>query len=314
MTAPSSAAVLARRFRALWVFRQALLALGADGPDAARLQALQARLRSLANDADGATVAAVADELDAVRRELLAADAAIPPSQLRRFLQRAASYDDAVLLQLVEVYLAGRELDGWPGARLDKLGYLLTRLAERRRRPGSPLGLDQRARLRDAFAWIWTQVGGRGDGAEVEAACRALEAARGEIARVASLAELRERRVVSRYRDLKASLGELLFHPDVLVASLETNLALKDAVHALFRREESRIFTDSEMVLELEADLTDPAALAEPGLREELAQFHAAVRRFEEQLRADDLKIDEAADLHAQALGLLQRIGEQVGP
>src|SRR5918911_1381175 len=113
---------------------------------------------------------------------LLRADDRISASHLRRFFEKLKRQDESIVHFLIKFYLYAGAVDG---DRRDKVDFLFTRIGEEFVR-----SLEIRA-LRD------------------------------EIQSAEALEELTERSLLKNARAFKHALGDLYFHPDVLLAIVE---------------------------------------------------------------------------------------------
>ncbi len=312
---------LSNQFRSAWAFHQFLDSLRkvfAVGPAAGEVstefQAVYGELKSISGRLSNADAGAIDDELDAVEERLRALSAAlvrednkVSPPQVRHFFQRVKNQDENILTQLVKFYVHSQDDAEWGGDRLDKVDFLLTTLAQERDATGR-YGLIERGRLREIVTGLWNLQGVPEAPEElVEGASAEVKDLREEVAACASLEELNERRLVARFRDLKHGLGRTLFHPKVLLESLETNLVYKNLIRQLYAVEERRITAEYQGIFDLERE-----APVEPELAGELKRFRHDVEVFERRLQADELKLSELASIRAQVRSLAIRLGRSV--
>jgi hypothetical protein len=306
---------LSDRFRAAWAFHKFVgslhkILLGDERPEfPVDFQEVYGELKEVSSQLNAASAEMVRDKLDHVDRQLarliwalLEEDSRIEPSSLRLLFNRVKSIDVKILTQLVKFYLYSSEGAGWPPDRIDKLDFLLTRVAAESP-PSAGVAADREA-TSGLLKGIWQLTGSVAPAAETVAdRCRAIAELRAEMAAVGDLDELEDRRVVSRYRDLKHSLGALFFHPEVMAAILETNLKLREQVQELYHQVERKLFADYQHVFDLERGL--PAG---SGLEEELGEFHREVADFEQALGQEDLSLDKLARIRERMRSLLPRM------
>jgi hypothetical protein len=311
-------ASLSNQFRSAWAFHQYLDSLRkvfAVGPAAAEVsaefQSVYSELKSISGRLSASDAGAIESELDAVEERLRALSAAlvrqdnkVSPPQVRHFFQRVKNQDENILTQLVKFYVHSQDGAEWAGDRLDKVDFLLTTLAQERDATGR-YGLIERGRLREIVTGLWNLQDVR-DAPEsvIEGATAELRGLREEAAACANLEELNERRLVARFRDFKHGLGRHLFHPKVLLESLETNLLYKNLIRQLYAVEERRIAAEYQGIFDLERE-----APVEPELAEELRRFRHDVELFERRLQADELKLSELASIRSQVRSLASRLG-----
>ena len=132
---------------------------------------------------------------------------------------------------------------------------------------------------------------------------------RGQITATESIEALHAAAIVQGFRDFKHGLGNRFFEPRVLPEILATNLALKNQIQRLYKRDEQRIVAEYQEVFELEREVPIDVQLSE-----ELDEFRAVVDRFEKQLEGDDLKLREVAQLREKVRELVPKLRPQVTP
>lgn len=311
---------LSQRFRAAWVFHQFLQSLaklyfeGFDNRYPAEFQTLYAELKEVSQNLNAAEADRLDVRFDSLERRLgelvqalLGEDSRVDPAFLRQFFQRFRSYDEKILIQLVRFYAYAHPGGSWDPDRLDKVDYLLTRLGEEEQDANGQMGVRERKHLEEVFRSLAALIAGATDEPEeAEVRRRAIDELRVEFLEVDGLDTLNHRQLVPLYRTLKHSLGELFFAPEVLMAILEANLAVKNTVRRLYRREERRIYSEYQQIFDLEREV----AVGDE-LDEELMRFRSDIERFEQQVQSDDLRLDELARLREQARVLVPRLTGQ---
>lgn len=313
---------LSSRFRAGWAFHQYAGGLRKIYPaDPQRpaiteeLQAVYADLKAISSRLNAEDAGAIEKELDSVGerlRRLTAAlaeeDNRVPPELVRRFFRRVKNEDENVLTQIVKFYLYVGGTSDWPEDRLDKVDFLITRLAEERDASSDRFVLGESRRLFELANGFWAIVRGRsadegpGD-EEVERVTRELRTLRREVAASGALENLADGRLVERFRALKHGLGPYFFHPRLLAEILETNLVFKNLVRELYSVEERRITADYQRVFDLEREVSVDAELDA-----ELRSFREEVEGFERGLQRDELKLRELARLRDRIRSLSTRL------
>lgn len=314
---------LSQRFRAAWVFHQFVQSLAKVYLDElaarypAEFQSLYAELKDISQGLNASEAGrlptrlnAVEERLDELIDALLAEDNRVDPAVLRQFFSRFRSYDEKILIQLIRFYLYSRSGTVWEPDRLDKIDFLVTRLGEEDQESAGRTVVRERKHLLEVFASLHEMVksGGAAAAADLEQKRARITALRREMEAVEDLDDLYERRVVPRYRELKHSLGDRFFEPSVLFEVLETNVALKNAVRSLFRREERRIFTEHQQIFDLEREVA-----VDGKLDVELTRFRQDVEKFEQQLRHDDIRLDELAEIRQRVRSLIPRLSGMAG-
>ncbi len=213
---------------------------------------------------------------------------------------------DNLLTQLVKFYVYVADGEPWPEDRLDKVDFLLTRIAGDRDDTGR-FTLIERGRLREVITGLWSLLDAADPRSDlVERSTEAIRGLREGVTAVTGLDELNERRIVPRYRELKHRLDRYLFHPKILVELLETNLTFKNVIRQLYSVEERRITAEYQRVFDLEREV-----VVDDDLGDELNRFRTEVEAFERRLQDDDVKLDELARLRTQVRSLSARLAER---
>jgi hypothetical protein len=279
---------------------------GTIGHYAADFQGVYGALKEASHNLNASETPRIKHLLDAVDRHLATLnatleqeDSKVSPGQLRQFFQRVRNFDEKILAQLARFYIYARASDVLGDDKIDKVDFLLTKLAE----GGGGSALSERAGLRDILRSLWVTISPEGEGSGSTQGRTAIESMRAEVQRASSFEELGRLETIRRYRDLKHGLGRLFFEPDTQLAILETNLALKAKVRQLYAEEERRIFSESQRIFELEN-----RAIPDAILDQDLAVFHQEMARFEDQLRQDNVRLDQIAALREQVKTLLPRL------
>ena len=308
---------ISNAFKSAWTYHQFLQGVrkvfthlqAAEYP--ANFQNLYSELRVVSQNLSETTVETASSQLQQVEAELeplatalLAADDEISPGQLRMFFQRVKSFDDSILAHLVKFYLYSREVGAWKRDRLDKADFLATKLAEEYHEGRNAFVLRDPTYLRETAEGFWTALGAQPPAAdEIGALQEQIQGLGKEFAAADSIDDLHDRGLISSYRELKHRLGDVFFQPQVLQAILEANLALKNQIHRLYRREEQSIIAEYQQVFELERD-----APVDMELGVELSEFRTAVDRFEEQLQGENVRLEELAQLRRKVRELVPKL------
>lgn len=313
---------VSNRFRAAWTFHQYVQGLQKIFPEEVEsspgltramgeFQGIYNELKTLSQKLNASEAGRVRSELDGIESHLrsltevlLAEDARVSPSLCRQFFQRVKNYDEKILTQLAKFYVLTQEGDGWVRDRLDKVDFLLTKLAEEPETGGGPAALRPITQLRELFQGLWSQFGYRPAAqTEVDARVRSIDEMRQQIGALPDFDQLNESGAVRRYRELKHSLGSLFFQPEVLLALVETNLVLKNVIRNLYQKEEQRIVAEYQRVFELERE-----APVDSELDQELARFHEEIEAFERQLQDKNVRLEHLASIREQVRSLLPRL------
>lgn len=305
------------RFKSSWTYHQFLQGLqklsgdGELGQYATEFQAVYGLLKEVSQHLTAASVERVRGELEMVDRRLqdlnrwlIQEDAKVVPSQLRMFFQRVRNYNESILVQLVKFYLYLRPGVDWGQEHHDKLDFLITKLSEEAQTPQGPWVLQDHTKARQIFNGLWQLVGGQAVGeGEVHERSQHIEELRRRMLQAESFDKLIDGELIAEYRRFKFQLGRLFFHPEILLAVVETNLALRNHIQQLYRREEQRIVADYQRIFELER-----VVAVDTQLDLELAAFRQEVETFEKNLQNETLSLDELRRLRQHVRTLIPRL------
>jgi hypothetical protein len=308
---------ISHRFRAGWTFHQFLQSLAktllqrVEDPHSTDFQNLYTGLKEISQSLNASESERIRHRLEAIDRqlsELIAAldaeDTKVTPDLLRQFFRRVKNYDEKILTQLVKFYLYTHPGGSWPTDRLDKTDFLLARLSEEVDERTGELVLRDHRRLSEIFQGLWAQLGEASPSDQtVEEHRSAIDGLRHEINGVESLDQLNEAGLIRNYRDLKHGMGNLYFHPELLLAIQETNLAFKGRIQRLYRQEEQRIVAEYQRVFELEREVPFDSQLDR-----ELAEFREEIERFEKQLQREEFRLGDIAQIRQKVRQLLPRL------
>ncbi|MGE0641030.1 MAG: hypothetical protein AB7G12_14775 [Thermoanaerobaculia bacterium] len=308
---------LAGRFKSAWTFHQFLqgvqkffaeIEIGRYPTD---FQEIHGTLKTVADHLSGGDNEKLARDLDQVERQLTqmlgilsAADTRISASLLRQFFDRVKNFDEQILAQMVRFYLMPVGEGGLNPDRQDKLDFLLTKLSEEIDRVSSLYVLRSPTRLRELYEGFWALMPGVSvDPGTIARRRGEVDEMKRELAALGSFEALTGSGFVQRYRDLKHELGRYLFHPELAMAIVETNLAVKNKVRQYYRVEEQRILDESHRILELEGRVG-----SDPDLGMELSEFRQAMEQFELKQQRDNVKFDDLELLRRQVGELAPRL------
>lgn len=271
------------------------------------------RMRDLASTLDSgklvATIAAVSDleeALDRITRDLLVADDRISPSLLRRFFERLKRQDDAIIEYLIRFYLYADAVEGdWR----DKLDFLFTRLGEDfDALRGEFLvreSLQLRPRIIELVSILRTAPLQQD---EIVPLIRALNSMREDIHAAENFDDLTGRNLLRDARTFKHRVGDVFFHPDVLLSIIELNVAAKNRFIQLYRNEEQRIVEDSAKLLEHGDAIERNFGDTNPELIEEIARFREFKERFDTLRAQSNVKHDVVMRLKASMNNILAQL------
>jgi hypothetical protein len=308
---------LSDRFKALWTYHQFATGvyksvIGAPLPYQLDFQLVYERLKAVTRMLNSAQVAEAAAVLSAnesllenTSAKLLEADVAITASVLRRFFDKLKKQDDNIILHLVKFYLYSGAVTG---DHRDKIDFLLTRLGE-----AYAAGSEYQSRESLEFRERLTALHGIHDShaieqAEVVRVVRAIRTIREEIQEADAFEELTERNLLRNARLFKHRLGDVYFHPEVLLAIIELNIATKNRFLKLYHSEEQRILDDSQKLMEYGQALARNFGEANPELVEEIARFQEYKERFDESRANSNVKHDVFTHLKVSMDNILSQL------
>ena len=265
-----------------------------------RIKAVSETLNaSQVNEAAGA-VGLCELALDRAASQLLRADEQVSPSILRRFFEKLKRQDENVIFFLIKFYFY---LDALDGDWRDKLDYLFTRIGEDfvpdRNQYTSRDSLEFRERVISLVSLL-RPIDAPHE--EVIRLIRAVRSIRDDIQAARAFEELTERNLLKNSRLFKHRLGHLYFHPDILMAIVELNVATKNKFFKLYTDEEHRIVDDAQKLIDHSPAIERNFGYTNPELREEIARFREFKQRFDESRASSNLKHDVITHLK-QSLG-----------
>jgi hypothetical protein len=311
------------RFKSVWTYHQFASGvfknlLNAPLPYSIEFQKIYDRIKrlsgmmtdTLATEAN-ATMAAVNTSLDRAAAALLTADQRIPPSVLRRFFEKLKSTDETIVLNLIKFYLYA---DAVEGDCRDKLDFLLTRIGEdyiaARGEYWSRDSLEFRERI---IALVSVMRIAEAPQEEVLRLIRAVRSLRDEIQKATRFEELTDRNLLRNARMFKHAVGDLYFHPDVLLAIVELNVSTKNKFSKLYQAEEQKLVEDAARLMEHGGAIERNFGDANPELIEEIARFRQYKERFDELRAQSNVKHDVITHLKASMTNILAQLDRGLG-
>ena len=305
------------RFKSSWTFHQFLQGLqklttgGELAAYSTEFQAVYGLLKEVSQDLTATSTERVRNELEMVERRLgdlnrwlLQEDTKVPPSQLRVFFQRVRNYNEGILVQLVKFYLYVLASQPWTQDHHDKLDFLITKVAEESQGPQGPWVVQDRGKLRPILNGLWQLVASlEPDGEQLDGVRRHVEDLRRGMLQTETFEQLTDGEMIGEYRRFKFQLGKLFFHPELLLAIVETNLALRNHIQQLYRREEQRIVADYHRIFELERTVS-----VDTQLDLELAAFKQEVESFELDLANEVLSLEALRRVRQRVRDLVPRL------
>lgn len=246
------------------------------------------------------------DALARTAQTLLDADDRIAASVLRRFFERLKRQDDNIIEFLIKFYLYA---DAVEADRRDKLDFLFTRIGEDFAASRNEFVQREALQLRQrVIALVSILPIAAPPPEEVIRVIRALRSMRDEIATTQRFDELVERNLLRNARAFKHRVGDLYFHPDVLLAVIELNIETKNRYLRLYAPEEERLIAETEKLVEHGAALERNFGDTNPGLVEEIARFREYKERFDVLRAESNVKSDVVARLKASMDSILAQL------
>lgn len=263
--------------------------------------------------ADAATVITRSESiLDRATESLLRADDGITPSLVRRFFEKLKRQDDNIIQYLIKFYLYA---DAVEGDRRDKLDFLFTRIGEdfhSMRGEFSPRdSLDFRERI---LALVSTLRVADAPSEEVVRMIRAIRSMRDEILAAETFDDLTDRNLLKNARTFKHRVGDLYFHPDILIAIIELNVAAKNRFLRLYHSEEHRLLEEAEKLMQHGQAIERNFGESNPQLVEEINRFRDFKERFDELRAQSNVKHDVIAQLKASMSAILAQLEGGIDP
>jgi hypothetical protein len=250
--------------------------------------------------------------LDAASADILAADAAVSASLLRRFLERLKHPDDAVVEALIRFYLYA---DSVEGDRRDKLDLLFTRLGSELDRTRGEFVVREGLALRQQILELVSLLRvGAAPHEEAVQVIRAVRSLRDEILCATRFDDLTERNLLKDARTFKHRVGDLYFHPDVLLSIVELNVAARNRFMRLYGGEEQQLVEDADKLMEHGSAIARNFGDASPGLAEEIARFRALWEKFGSLRAQSNVKHEVVTRLKASMNNILVQLDRGLDP
>lgn len=309
------------RLKATWTMHQfatgaARHFLGSDAAFELDLAPVYEQMRTLAGMINGTWPAVlehtagpfvdVECALDGAAKALLAAEAQISPSLLRRFFEKLKRQDDSIIEYLIRFYLYA---DAVEGDRRDKLDFLFTRLGEdfvpERGEYVVRESLELRQRIIELVSIARLAEAPRD---EVVRIIRAIRSMREDVQSAVQFDDLTERNLLRDARTFKHRVGDLYFDPDVLLAIIELNVASKNRFAGLYGGEEQRLVEEAGKLMEHGPAIERNFGEANPALVEEIARFREFKERFDCLRAQSNVKHDVVARLKASMNNILAQL------
>ena len=310
------------RFKAVWTYHQFASGayrnlIGANVPyeiDYNRLFESIKQVGTMLNEAQMGIASLALERIDGalvrVTQKLLDADDGIAPSVLRRFFEKLKRQDDAIIQFLIKFYFYA---DAVEADRRDKLDFLFTRLGEDFATSRGEFVQREALTLRQSIIALVSLLRvGDPPQEEVIRVIRAIRTTRDDINAAVGFDELVERNLLRNARSLKHRVGDLYFHPDVLLAVIELNIEAKNRYLRLYVPEERRLIEETEKLVEHGEAIERNFGDTNPALVEEIARFRRYKERFDTSRAESNVKSDVVARLKASMATILSQLDQGI--
>lgn len=244
--------------------------------------------------------------LSVASRGLLDEDLRIGPSIVRRFFERLRKQDESLIEYLIRFYLYAGAVEG---DQRDKLDFLFTRLGEELDPVRGEFSTRDSLELRQRIIPIVSLLRLREPPAEeVVRLIRAVHSMRDDIASTVEFDELVQRNLLKDARTFKHRVADLYFHPDVLLAVIDLNVATKNRFLRLYRSEERKLVEDSDKLMEHGTAIARNFGESNPALLDEIARFRDLREQFETLRTQSNVKHDLVARLKGSMANILSQL------
>lgn len=309
---------LADRFKTLWTYHQLVSGVYANLLNVALpyqidFQKAYEPIRQLAEEIRSSAATGAADVMDRVERDLqqitrqlLQADRELSPSIMRRFFERTRAQDEKIIFLLIKFYLISGAVDG---ERRDKIDFLFTRITqdfiEERGEYTARDSLDLRRQFQSLLAVRPLTFPPPEEAVRIIRQIRDLKDA---MEQCRTFDELLDKDIFLQLRSLKHDIGDLYFHPDVLLAIVQANAVAKTCFLRLYGLEESRMIEEAKRLLANEDAITHGLGQSHPDLLDELARFKEFMREFDVSRSESNVKVTVIAQLKRSMNNILAQL------
>ena len=306
------------RFKAIWTYHQFATGtfrnlLGTNVPYSIDYNRLYDAIRNVSTMLNAAQTTTAAQSLERIEgalnrttSTLLDADDRIAASILRRFFEKLKRQDDNIIQFLIKFYFYA---DSVEADRRDKMDFLFTRLGEDFSTARREFVLRDSLELRQrVIALVSLLRLAEPPEEEVIRLIRAVHVMRDDLRSVERFDEFVDRNLLRNARTFKHRIGDLYFHPDVLLAIIELNIEAKNRYLRLYEPEEQRLIAETEKLVEHGADIERNFGDVNPGLAQEIARFREYKDRFDELRAQSNMKADVVSRLKASMNSILSQL------
>jgi hypothetical protein len=245
-------------------------------------------------------------DLQHIAGPLREADDAIRPSTLRRFLEKLKQQDEKIIFNLIKFYLYVGLTEG---DALEKLDFLFTKVGEDFVEERGEYWSKDSLELRKQFqSLVSVRPVEFADQKEIVILIRTIRQMKEDIQQAESFDRLTSKNAMEGVRALKHRIGDQYFHPDVLLAIVDCNVATKNRFQKLYKEEEQRILDDSQKLFANEDAITRGWGATNPQLVDEMARFRKFKQEFDDSRVNSNVKHSVMTQLKASMNSILNQL------
>lgn len=238
---------------------------------------------------------------------LIEADQMVTPPVFRRFLDQLKRRDDKkVIFYLIKFYLHAEAVNG---DQRDKIDFLFTKMGEDffeargefwSRDPG-----ELRRQLENLVSVRPIEFP---DSKEIASLVNAVRMLKTQVQQTENFEQLTETRLLDDARALKQRMGDLFFHPDVLIAIIDCNVTMKNRFLRFYSEEEQYLIQESQRLVDSEEAIARGFGESSPSLMQEISNFRQLKQEFEESRANFNVKHNLVAQLKSSMNNILAQI------
>jgi hypothetical protein len=309
---------LSEKFKTLFTFHQFLQGLhktllATDPPYSIDFQKIYEEIKGIAVAMTFQPPSAVLDtiqrfdvQLDGMHRTLADDDATIPPSSLRRFLEKVKTDEEKLLVSLLRFYFL---LRSFSHDVVDKVDVLVTIVGARRSLDDGHYIVRFPVELQKLFSGLIALAPRTAAPPElVSGLVESFGRLRRDIEACQRFDQLAETKVLDNLRRLKHNMGSAFYTVEALSAMLEANLAAKNKFAALYEAEERRILEASRQLARMEKELEGGSRWRGEDLEKEFRRFHELKKELEQRTKERGVRRQEVRRLTQTIDTLLARL------
>jgi hypothetical protein len=307
---------LSEKFKTLWTFHQFLQGLhktflGSAPPYTIDFQGLYEEIKGLAVSmtfqpaAVAETIQRLDGQLDGIHRTLADDDTAVPPSYVRRFLEKVRTEEEKLLVSLLRFHFYSRILQH---DAVDKVDFLVTLVGARRSLDDGHYIVRFPIELQKLFGGLIALAPRNEPPQElVSGLVESLARMKRQIEGCGRFEDLVESKVLDNLRRLKHNMGSAFYTVEALSAMLEANLAAKNKFSSLYEAEERRLLDASRRLQNAETEL-ESGGWQREDLAGEFRKFHELKTDIEAKSKERGVRRQEVRRLAQSIETLLARL------